>query len=166
MGRAWISGFSAVFLAHLAWFGVIVGASRVDGFMPLIVILLPVVLNIAGLAAFLIARQRAPHRFLLALTMAPVTAVLGTASNLLFRMAGSRVDISGFYNDAGLFTSLLAYGVLVCVVGALIGLWVSRKSREEVPAVSALPSVPGETLPAMVVSPAPGPADLPQIRSD
>ncbi len=166
MSRPWISGFSAVFLAHLAWFGVIATAAHLDGFMPFIVILLPVVLNVAGLAAFMIARRAVRHRLLLALTMAPLTAALGTASNLLFRFMGIPVDISGFYNDAGLFTSLLMYGALMSTVGGAIGMWVSRNRGGEILAPVTTAPAAAETLPEISVAPAPASAELPQIRSD
>jgi len=155
-----------VFLAHLAWFGAVVGEAHVDGFMPLVVLLLLVVLNIAGVAAYLIARRAARLGLLLALTMAPLTAALGTASNLLFGAAGARVDISGFYNNAGLFTSLLLYGAFVSAVGAAIGLWIRNKRSTEIPAPVSVPPTAFETLPEMNVAPAPAGDDLPQIRSD
>jgi hypothetical protein len=166
IGRAWISGFLAVFLAHLAWFGLIVAEAHVDGFMPLVVLLLLVVLNIAGVAAFMIARRAARLGLPLALTMAPLTAALGTASNLLFGVAGTRVDISGFYNNAGLFVSLLLYGAFVSAVGGAIGVWAGRKDGAEVPVPIPTRPASSETLPEMTVAPAPTPEDLPQIRSD
>ena len=166
MSGAWFSGFSAVFLAHLAWFGAVAAAARIGGLMPLVVILLLVLLNIAGLAAFVIARRRSRHSFLLALTMAPLTAALGTASNLLLRVLGTRVDITGFYNDAGLFTSLLSYGAFVSVVGGLCGIWVARKDGEEAPAAVSSGPAAVETLPQIRVAPAPTAAELPSIRSD
>jgi len=166
MSGAWISGVLAVFSAHLAWFGVIVAESRVAGFMPLVVVLLLVVLNIAGVGAFMVARRAPRLGLLLALTMAPLTAALGTASNLLFGAAGVRVDISGFYNNAGLFTSLLLYGAFVSAVGGALGIWVGRKRGAEMPALVTAPPVVPETLPEISVAPAPGADELPQIRSD
>jgi hypothetical protein len=164
--RAWFSGVLAVFLAHLAWFGVIAAEARVDAFMPLVVFLLLVVLNIAGVAAFMIARRVPRLGLLLALTMAPLSAGLGTASNLLFGSAGVRVDISGFYNNAGLFTSLLLYGAFVSAVGGVIGLWVGRRRDELAPAPVTTPPAAAESLPEISVAPAPGLDELPQIRSD
>jgi hypothetical protein len=165
MTRAWISGVLAVFLAHLAWFGLVVAESYVDGFMPFIVGLLLVVLNVAGVAAYLTARRAPHHRLLLALTMAPLTAALGTASNLLFAQLGVRVDISGFYNNAGLFTSLLLYGALVSVVGGGLGMWRGRKAHVVDAPIAAVPVVP-ENLPEVSVAPVEVADDLPQIRSD
>jgi hypothetical protein len=166
MSRAWISGILAVFLAHLAWFGAVVAEARVDVFMPLVVILLLVVLNVAGVAAFMIARRTPRMGLLLALTMAPLTAALGTASNLLFGLAGVRVDISGFYNNAGLFTSLLLYGAFVSAVGGALGMWVGRKTGEAALAPVTTSPVAAESLPEISVAPVPGVDDLPQIRSD
>ena len=166
MIRAWISGILAVFLAHLAWFGVIVAEAHVDAFMPLVVVLLLVVLNIAGVAAFVIARRVPKLGLLLALTMAPLTAALGTASNLLFGLAGIRVDISGFYNNAGLFVSLLLYGAFVSAVGGAIGTWVGRKTAEAALAPVTTPPAAAEALPEISVAPVPDVDDLPQIRSD
>ena len=166
IGRAWVSGILAVFLAHLAWFGAIVADARFGGLMPLVVLLLLVVLNIAGVAAFMIARRAARLGLLLALTMAPLTAALGTAANLLFGAAGVRVDISGFYDNAGLFSSLLLYGAFVSAAGGVIGTWLRGKSAAETPAPVSAPPASNENLPAMIVEPAPASDELPQIRSD
>ncbi|MEO8062655.1 MAG: hypothetical protein ABI821_07890 [Pseudomonadota bacterium] len=155
-----------MFLAHLAWFGVVVAAARVDGFMPLVVILLLVVLNIAAVAAFMIARRATRFGLLQGLTMAPLTAALGTATNLLFGLARVRVDISGFYDNAGLFTSLLMYGTVVSAVGGAIGMSIGRKRAAEMPAPVTAAPVVAETLPEISVAPAPVADDLPQIRSD
>ena len=156
----------AVFLTHLTWFGVVLAEARVDAFMPLTVVLLLVVLNIAGVAAFMIARRVPGPGLLLALTMAPITAALGTAANLLFGRVGVRVDISGFYTNAGLFTSLLVYGAFVSLVGGVLGMWVGRRRGEWADAPVTIPPAAVESLPEISVAPAPGPADLPQIRSD
>jgi amino acid transporter len=166
MSRAWFSGFLAVFLAHLAWFGAICAAARVDAFMPLVVVLQFVVLNVAGVAAFIVARRAPRLKLPLALTMAPLAAAVGTVANLLFRFAGIRVDISGFYNNAGLFISLLSYASLVAAIGAACGVWAGRNRGEKRSApVAATPAV-ADTLPEISVAPAPAAAQLPQIRSD
>jgi hypothetical protein len=166
MSRAWISGFLAVFLAHLAWFGAIVAAAHSDAFMPLVVVLQFAVLNVAGAGAFIVARRAPRLRLVLALTMAPLAAALATLANLLFGVARLRVDISGFYNNAGLFTSLLLYGALVSVLGAFGGMWAGRIRGEEKPGPDTAVIAAAPTLPEISVAPAPAAADLPQIRSD
>jgi hypothetical protein len=166
MKRAWFSGALAVFAAHLALFGLIVAAARVDALMPAVVVALLVVMNVAGLGACITA-WRAPHwRLPLALTMAPLTAALGTWSNELLGLFGVRADLSGFYNDAGLFTMLLMYGVFVSCVGAGIGLWIGPRRETAIAPATALPE-PAPS--ASVISAVPAGLsgdDLPQIRSD
>ena len=167
MKRAWFSGALAVFLAHFALFWLMVAESWVDGLMPAIVLTMLVVTNVAGLGAFITARLAPSYRLPLALTMAPLTAVLGTLSNLLFGFFGVRADLSGFYNDAGLFTMLLLYGILAAIVGGGLGMWIGgRRDDEEVSLPVATQPSGIETLPDISVAPLPGTDDLPQIRSD
>ena len=155
-----------MFCAHFTLFWLIVGEARVNWLMPVIVVMMLVVMNIAGLGAFVTARQAPKFRLPLAMTMALLTAVLGTLSNLLFGFFGVRADLSGFYNDAGLFTMLFMYGIFVSIVGGGIGMWIGRRREEEVSLpVATQPSVT-ETLPDISVAPLPGTDDLPQIRSD
>ena len=165
MKRAWFSGALAVFLAHFALFWLMVAQARIDWLMPAIVVMLLVVMNIAGLGAFITARLAPAYRLPLALTMAPLTAVLGTSTNLLLGIFGVRADLSGFYNDAGLFTMLLLYGSLVCVVGGGTGMWIVER-REEASVPIAVQAGVTEILPEISVAPAPVTDDLPQIRSD
>jgi hypothetical protein len=165
MGRAWVSGFSAVFLAHLAWFCGVAAAAHVDGLMPLIVLLVVAVLNVAGLAAFMVARRARRFGLLLGLTMAPLGAALGTASNMLFGSMGIRVDFSGFYNNAGLFVSLLSYGTLLAAIGGALGMRAGRTREQTSAPLTTTPDF-ARTLPEMAVAPAAAADDLPQIRSD
>jgi amino acid transporter len=167
MKRAWFSGALAVFCAHFTLFWLIVGEARVNWLMPAIVVMLLVVMNIAGLGAFVTARQAPKFRLPLAMTMAPLTAVLGTLSNLLFGFFGVRADLSGFYNDAGLFSMSFTYGIVVSIVGGGIGMWIGRRREDDAvsPPVATQPSV-AETLPEISVAPAPVTGELPQIRSD
>ena len=165
MKRAWISGALAVFLAHFAWLGLIVVEARVDVLMPFVVVMLFVVMNVAGLGAFITARRAPKWRLALALSMAPLTAVLTTLSNLLLQLFGVPVDLSGFYNNVGLFDVSLLYGLFVSAVGAGIALWLGRKRVEEIAPVAAAPVI-AQAVPAMSSVPAEIKADLPQIRSD
>jgi hypothetical protein len=166
MKRAWFSGALAVFGAHAALFALIVGESRVDGLMPAIVVLMLIVMNVAGLGAYLVARRAPAGRLPLALSMAPLTAAFGTASNLLLGMFGVRADLSGFYNDAGLFLMQLGYGLFVSLVGALFGLWIAKRRAAEVAPVTALPDVadPAHQMSAFAADIKT--EELPQIRSD
>jgi hypothetical protein len=166
MKRAWFSGALAVFCAHFALFWLIVGEAWVSWLMPAIVVMLLVVMNIAGLGAFVTARLAPKFRLPLAMTMALLSAVLGTLSNRLFGYFGVRADLSGFYNDAGLFTMLFMYGIFVSIAGGGLGMWIGR--RREVEEVSPPATRPGvtETLPDISVAPRPVTDDLPQIRSD
>jgi hypothetical protein len=142
----------------LAWFGAIAAAARVDGFMPLVVILLLLVLNIAGVAVFLIARRASGKSLLPALTMAPLSAALFTAANLLFGWAGVRLDVSGFYDNAGLFAALLLYGAFVSAIGGLIGTWFGRTPGETTRAPVTTPPAAVESLPEISVAPVPADA--------
>ena len=158
----------AVFLAHLTWFGLLVVEARVDFLMPAIVVMLLVIMNVAGLGAFITALRAPAHRLLLGLTMAPLSAALGTLSNLLFGRVGVRVDFSGFYNDAGLFSMLLAYSAFVAAVGGGIGIWLARRRAAANPPVAELPVVVAATpvVTAEMTATPIAPDDLPQIRSD
>jgi amino acid transporter len=164
MKRAWFSGALAVFSAHLALFGLIVAGASVDWLMPVIVVMLLVVMNVAGVGAFITARQAPKSSLPLGLTMAPLTAALGTLSNLLFGAFGVRADLSGFYTNAGLLTMSLMYGMFVSIVGGAIGMWIGR--REEAIAPVTPPPAVAQTASAMSAVPVEIKDDLPQIRSD
>jgi hypothetical protein len=166
MKKAWFSGALAVVLTHLVLFGLIVAATRLDGLMPLIVQMLLVQLSVAGLGAFIIARRSPGWRLPLALTMAPLSAALGTVSNLLLALFAIRVDLSGFYNDAGLFLVLLGFEAPAALLGGLLGLWRGkRREKDDVPAAAA-PITAVDNLPEMTITSATANEDLPQIRSD
>lgn len=127
MGKSWAYGAGAVLGVHTLWFGLIFLESRADWFMAAVVAMSLVTMNVAGLGAFITAMTAPRRGFLLGLTLAPLSALLGTASNLLFAANGNRVDLSGFYDNFGLFTVSLAYGIFVSAVGGGIGRWMARK---------------------------------------
>jgi hypothetical protein len=129
MGKSWAYGACTVLGVHALWFGLILLQSRADWFMGAIVMMSFVAMNVAGLGAFMTALAAPRRGFLLGLSMAPLSALLGTASNLLFAATGMRVDLSGFYDNFGLFTVTLGYGIFVAAVGGGIGGWLARKSR-------------------------------------
>ncbi len=87
-----------------------------------------VTMNVAGLGAFITAIAAPRRGFLLGLSMAPLSACLSMAANLLFAATGNRVDLSGFYDNFGLFTVSLAYGIFVSAVGGGIGRWLARSN--------------------------------------
>jgi hypothetical protein len=128
MSKSWAYGAATVALIHAAWFGLIFLGSRADWFMAPILVMEVVVLNVAGLGAFVTAMTAERHGFALGLSMAPLNAFLAVASNLLFAAMGIRVDLSGFYGNLGLFTILLAYGIFVSAIGGGIGLWMKRRN--------------------------------------
>jgi hypothetical protein len=128
MRKSWAYGAGTVLVVHAAWFGLVFSESRVDRFMAAIVVMLFVVMNVAGLGAFITAFTAPRRGFLLGLTLAPLAALLATVSNLLMRVTGNRVDFSGFYDNFGLFTVSLGYGLLACAVGGAVGLWMRRRN--------------------------------------
>jgi len=126
MTKSWAYGATLVLATHLLWFALIFTQSRVDLVMPAIIVMFFVTMNIAGLGAFVTAWRAPRHGFALALSMAPLTAVLATLTNLLLGLAGTHVNFSGFRGSAGLFAVSLAYGIFVSAVGGAIGFWLTR----------------------------------------
>jgi len=127
MTKSWAYGAALVLGMHLLWFALIFTEAHADWVMPAIIMLFFATMNIAGLAAFVTAWRAPRHPLLLALSMAPLTAVLATLFNLLLDAAGTHVDFSGFRGNAGLFGISLAYGIFVSLVGAGIGIWLARR---------------------------------------
>ena len=138
LNKGWVYGAGLVFAMHLLWFALILTQAHVDWVMPAIIMLFFVTMNIAGLAAFVTAWLAPRHGFLLALSMAPLTALLATLFNVLLETAGTHVDFSGFRGNLGLFAVSLAYGIFVSAVGGGIGLWWARRPRAAAPPVTHL----------------------------
>jgi hypothetical protein len=149
MRKSWVFGASVVLAVHAAWVGLIFLESRADWFMAAIVVMLFVAMNVAGLGAFITAMTAPRRGFLLGLTMAPLSAALTVGSNVAFAAVGSRVDLSGFYNNVGLLGVSLGYGAFVAAIGGVIGLWMKRRnsppakpgSSVDAPAVRAEPYI-------------------------
>ena len=80
---------------------------------PSITLMMFATLNVPGLAALLTALRAPHHRFLLGLSMAPLAAACAVAVNLAVHRLGLRVDLSGFYDNIGLFVASMGYGVFV-----------------------------------------------------
>jgi hypothetical protein len=142
MTRSWAYGAGLVLGMHLLWFVLIFTEAHADWVMPAIIVLFFVTMNIAGLAAFVTAWRAPRHPLPLALSMAPLTAVLATLSNLMLDAAGTHVDLSGFRGNLGLFGISLTYGIFVSLVGGGIGIWLARRTAP--PAVS-VPVEPAPT---------------------
>lgn len=137
-------GASVVAAAHVLWFVLIYLGARVDWFMPAIIVMFFVTLNIAGLGAF-VTSWRADRRWLWgSLSMAPLAAVLATLSNVILELSGTHLDFSGFRGNLGLFAVSLAYGAFVALVGGGIGRWMRRR-----------PAAPGPTELTPLAPPAP-----------
>jgi len=138
MKNGWKYGAGMVASAHLLWLALIYTGAHSAWFMPAIVVMFFIVMNVAGLAAFVTALW-VPHRRLwLALSMAPLSALLATASNLLLESAGTHVDFSGFRGNVGLFSVSLAYGIFVSAVGAGIAIWIRNRASPGVAAATVL----------------------------
>jgi len=127
MTKSWVYGAAVVLATHLLWFALICTESHADVVMPAIIVMFFVVMNIAGLGAFITALRGPRHGLALALSMAPLSALLATLFNVLLGSAGTHVDFSGFHGNAGLFAVTLAYGIFVSLVGGGIGLWAARR---------------------------------------
>ena len=93
---SWLPGALAVFFAHLAWIGLVIGQAHAEWLMGAIIVMSFVTSNSAGIGAFVTALRAPRHGFLLGLGMAPLAAVLAVISNLAVRLAGVHIDLSGF----------------------------------------------------------------------
>jgi hypothetical protein len=164
MSKSWAYGACTVLGVHALWFGLIFLESRADWFMAGIVAMSFVTMNVAGLGAFITAMTAPRRGFLLGLTMAPLSALLGTGSNLLFAAGGNRVDFSGFYDNFGLFTVSLAYGIFVCAVGGGIGLWMAQDNDNRDGRAAAVPAKPDASQPLEPFIPDPGTSLPPASR--
>ncbi len=148
MPRSWISGASVVAGAHVLWFVLIYLGARADWFMPAIIVMFFVTLNIAGLGSFINAWLAEGRWLWHSLSMAPLAAALATLSNALLELSGTHLDFSGFRGNLGLFLVSLAYGVFVALVGAGIGRWM--RQRRAVPPPVAQPAPPAASTPDSV----------------
>ena len=134
MSRSWACGASVVAAAYVLWFVLLYSGARADWFMPAIIVMFFVTLNIAGLGSFITA-YLAPGRWAWqALGMAPLAAALATLSNVLLARSGTRLDFSGFRGNLGLFSVSLAYGIFVALVGAALGHWMRKRQPSKQPA--------------------------------
>jgi hypothetical protein len=151
MSRSWAYGAAAVAAAHVLWFALIYLGARADWFMPAIIVMFFVTLNIAGLGSFITAYVAHADWLWHSLSMAPLAAALATLSNVLLTLSGTRLDFSGFRGNLGLFSVSLAYGMFVALVGGGIGRWMRRRRATPLPALTVLPesAVPApSTVPA------------------
>src|SRR5256885_12482135 len=96
MNRAWREGAAVVVLAHLSWFGLIVLGSHSSWFMGAIVVMFFLVMNVAGLAAFVTALRAADRKIQRAMSMAPLTALPATVPNPPFQPIGVALGFSRF----------------------------------------------------------------------
>jgi hypothetical protein len=133
---SWLPGALAVFFAHIAWVGLVVGQAHAEWLMGAIIVMSFVTSNSAGIGAFITALRAPRHGFLLGLGMAPLAAVLAVLSNLAVRLAGVHIDLSGFRGILGLFAVTLGYGLFVAVIGGAIGAWGRRRAARDAQAVS------------------------------
>ena len=151
MSRSWAYGAAAVAGAHVLWFVLIYLGARADWFMPAIIVMFFVTLNIAGLGAFITAYVARANWLWRSLSMAPLAAALATLSNALLALGGTRLDFSGFRGNLGLFSVSLAYGVFVALVGGGLGRWMHK--RRAAPALPPLSDMPESAVPAPATVP-------------
>jgi hypothetical protein len=141
MSRSWAYGASVVAGAHVLWFVLIYLEARADWFMPAIIVMFFVTLNIAGLGSFVTAWLADDRWQWPSLSMAPLSALLATLSNALLELSGTHLDFSGFRGNLGLFSVSLAYGAFVALVGAGIARWMRRRDVVP-PPPDATPAAP------------------------
>jgi hypothetical protein len=150
MAKSWFYGAATLVLAHALWLSLILTQAHFDWVMPAIVVMLFVMINIAGIAAFITALKAPRDPLLLALSMAPLAALLAIAGNQLLILAGTTLDFAGALGSDGLFAVAFGYGIFVAVIGGVLGGWLAKRRVAE--ATIAVPE------PAPVVQPA-GPAE-------
>jgi hypothetical protein len=154
MPRGWAYGASVVAGVHVLWLVLIYSGARADWFMPAIIVMFFVTLNIAGLGSFITAYLAHERWLLRSLSMAPLAAALATMSNAILELRGTHLDFSGYRGNLGLFSISLAYGLFVAVVGAGNGRGM-RKRRAAPPApITALPDSPPDPPPPRQEPPA------------
>ena len=144
MTKSWAYGAATVLAAHLLWLALVFTQSYGDWVMPAIVVMLFVVINIAGIAAFITALKAPRDPLLLSLSMAPLSAALVTLGNELLVATGTRLDFAGSRGSLGLFTVAFIYGIFVAAIGGLIGAWMSRRRMADAASTAPAP-VPAPT---------------------
>ena len=143
MAKSWIRGAGLVFAVYSAWFALLAMHVYTAWVSPMTTLMMLVALNVPGLAALLTALRAPRHRFLLGLTMAPVAAACVVAMNLALAAAGLRVDLSGFYDNVGLFFASTGYGLFVAVLGSAAGAWIGARNAAETRAAPVTTSPEG-----------------------
>jgi len=133
MRKSWVWGAATVILVHVVWFALILTQAHADWVMGGIIVMFFVTMNIAGLGAFITSYTAPRHALLLGLTMAPLTALLATVSNLLLELTGTHVNFAGFRGNVGLLAVSLAYGIFVSAVGGGLGAWLARRRTRRAP---------------------------------
>jgi hypothetical protein len=141
MTKAWGWGAGLVLLVYAAWLVLLVAQAHADWVVPAATLMLFATLNVPGLAALLTALRAPRHRFLLGMSMGPLAAACAVAVNLAGSAWGLRVDLSGFYDNLGLFVATAGYGAFVAALGAAYGAWRARRNAPRQPAapVTRLP---------------------------
>lgn len=153
MTKSWIYGAATVLAAQLLWLALILTQSYGDWVMPAIVMMLFVVINIAGIGAFVTALKAPRDPLLLALSMAPLSAGLVTLGNELLVVTGTRLDFAGSRGSLGLFTVAFIYGMFVAVIGGLIGVWMAKRRIADA-GMAAAAAAAARPAPAPVTEPA------------
>ena len=141
MVKAWGRGAVLVCVVYAAWLALLGAQVYADGMTPSITLMMFATLNVPGLAALLTALRAPRHRFLLGLSMAPLAAACAVAVNLVVHRLGLRVDLSGFYDNVGLFVASMGYGAFVAAIGGGVGAWRAQRiaAQARVPPVTTLP---------------------------
>ena len=143
MAKAWVWGAGLVFLVYAAWLVLLGAQAHAAWLAPAATLMVFATLNVPGLAALLTAMRAPRHRFLLGLSMGPLAAACAVAVNLAASAWSLRVDLSGFYDNLGLFVATAGYGAFVAALGGAYGAWRARRNAAgaTAPSVTSLPEV-------------------------
>ncbi len=114
MIRAWGIGFMILFIADT-----MVAVATLINFHPRVLMLL---VRISPLVASFVAAYLAPrNKFLLGMSLAIPTAILGLVVTIVYQLFGKAVDFAGFDGGLILLSVSLAYGFILCSLGGVAG---------------------------------------------
>ncbi len=122
--KAWLIGTGIITIAYAAWF-IILQASQYSE-------VLIILLWLSPLVAALVSTYLAPRRkVLLGMSMVISTAVLAVTFNLVYQWLGNAVDFPGMQGGLILFTTTLVYSCILCGLGSMGGLLLSKKFQKK-----------------------------------
>jgi len=128
MIRSWGIGFMILLILDM-----MVAVTTLINFHSLVLMLL---LRISPFVASFVAAYLAPRKkFLLGMSLAIPTAILGLVVTIAYQLFGKAVDFAGFEGGLILLAVSLAYGFILCSLGGMAGYFMAtiiatvRKNR-------------------------------------